>query len=234
MNRSYHAINFHRDPAPKAGALLILPYSTPAECRYFFEKGIDVQALKVIAVDGGLEPTLAAGLVPDVWIGDGDSTTPTSEIPESVTQIVLPTDKNISDLEFAMHWIVDQAIQRAHIIGLWGGRPDHSLVNHGVLAANTASFSAGLSASASHCIYVYTHERGISSVAVQFPIGSTFSIVALSRGTVISVSGAKWELNNEKLSSSSHGLSNVSVAPSVCLKVTSGSAVMIGPFTEND
>lgn len=96
------------------------------EMRPYFE-GADC----VIAADGGLLNLRALGVEPDICLGDYDSG-PMPEKREGV--IVLPRQKDDTDMHYAARRILAMGAQRAVLLGGMGGRLDHTLANLATLA----------------------------------------------------------------------------------------------------
>ena len=81
----------------------------------------------VIAADGGLTYLEQHGLPPDLVIGDFDSL---PKIPQSgVNTIVLPKEKDDTDMVAALREGKNRGYRVFHIYGGTGGRLDHTLAN---------------------------------------------------------------------------------------------------------
>ena len=103
------------------------PAPTPDQLRFVADK-----ADLIIAADGGAAPTLAAGLYPDVVIGDLDSVPPDllDELRAAEVRILkFPIHKNETDLELALAEAVKQGANEITIIGSVGNRLDQTLGN---------------------------------------------------------------------------------------------------------
>jgi thiamine pyrophosphokinase len=98
--------------------------------------GWDAQARLVVAADGGATKALAAGLAPDLVVGDADSLGPAGLAARPrVGESNVPTAKDESDLELAVLAAVARAATRLTILGALGGpRFDHALANAWLLA----------------------------------------------------------------------------------------------------
>ncbi|MDR1070359.1 MAG: thiamine diphosphokinase [Gracilibacteraceae bacterium] len=91
----------------------------------------------LVAADGGVVPLLAAGLRPDVLIGDFDSA-PAAAVELCRTSgarvLSFPPEKDETDLELALNW-ADETLRRAgaadeiRLLGAGGKRTDHLLAN---------------------------------------------------------------------------------------------------------
>ena len=93
----------------------------------------------LVAVDGGAEALAKVGLVPALLVGDMDSvSTRTREALETqgVEVVLLPTAKDETDTEAALHLVVGRGADEVTIYGALGGpRLDHLVGNLLLLAA---------------------------------------------------------------------------------------------------
>jgi thiamine pyrophosphokinase len=91
----------------------------------------------LIAADGGSRHALAMGLVPAVIIGDLDSLLPDQrQLAEQAGARILPfpTDKNQTDLELALDYVLQQGGTGMVVIAALGGRLDQTLGNLSLLS----------------------------------------------------------------------------------------------------
>ena len=80
----------------------------------------------VICADGGIRSARDAGLRPDYQIGDWYS----GGAPEpGVPCVTLPVEKDITDLQAAAHWALEQGCKELLLCGCTGGRLDHTASN---------------------------------------------------------------------------------------------------------
>ncbi len=79
----------------------------------------------ILCADGGRKNAELAGLTPDWYVGDGDS----GGSPEGLPSMVLPVEKDYTDLEVAVHQAVGMGFQRLLLCACTGGRADHHLAN---------------------------------------------------------------------------------------------------------
>ncbi|GHU53894.1 thiamine pyrophosphokinase [Clostridia bacterium] len=75
----------------------------------------------VICADGGYHLALAAGLVPSLYVGDGDS----GRIPTHTDRIVLPAEKDVTDLQASLDIALSRGYRDFVILGCGGVRFDH-------------------------------------------------------------------------------------------------------------
>ena len=93
---------------------------------------------RVVAANGGSRHALAAGVTPQLVIGDCDS------LPEELMTTLQDTgvefrraavDKDETDLELALIWAAEQTeAEEIVVLGAFGGRPDQALANLLLLA----------------------------------------------------------------------------------------------------
>ena len=190
----------------------------------------------LIAADSGLDHAFAAGLQPDVLVGDLDSVSP--EALAWATELDLeietyPADKDATDTDLAV-----RTAGRRHPDGellVVGGRDhtddrlDHLLGSIGVIGGpGTATFRT-VSA------YLGTTRLAVAhpgrDVRLDLEPGTVLSVLALHgpcRG--VNLRGTRWELDHADLpAGSSRGVSNTSVQPTVQLSVHHGTLTVVIP-----
>ena len=89
-----------------------------------FLRDLAGEALTVIAADGGMACAEAAGFVPRVYVGDGDSGGKARPDMETVS---LPAQKDLTDLQAAWEWARDHDLKELVFTACTGGRQDHHL-----------------------------------------------------------------------------------------------------------
>ncbi len=83
----------------------------------------------VICADGGRNTLEALGVRPDWYVGDNDS----GGRPEGLPAMLLPPEKDVSDLEMAVSKALELGCTELILTGCTGGRLDHGLANLGLL-----------------------------------------------------------------------------------------------------
>ncbi|MBQ9315927.1 MAG: thiamine diphosphokinase [Atopobiaceae bacterium] len=175
----------------------------------------------VIAADRGVLACRAAGVVPDMLCGDGDSMG--DEVQEwaratGVAQIRFPSEKYATDLALAIDCARHEAARRGEALALTltcasGGRPDHALAVMGQLI-DAADACPRLVEDGLEC-RVLAPEGAAQWVVGAEPgaVGSTFSAIPLREDTVVSEEGMRWNLSRRELRAfSDEGVSNVVVS----------------------
>lgn len=182
---------------------------------------------RIVAVDGGADVCLDAGISPDAVIGDMDSISP-----EALTMLEgdgaplerFPADKDVSDLDLALAWAASHGCAEAVITGAFGGRLDHTIASAGSLARAAHLRPRIVETDVSGWVL---DPDARASVEIAVP-GAVFSVFALEAGTVVTISGARWELERERLELlSSHALSNEVGASIAQVRCESGCCLVL-------
>ena len=149
----------------------------------------------VIGADGGGERLLAAGIEPDVVVGDLDSLSAVAQKQFS-DRLVRNSAPDSSDLEKAVAWARTEGADDIVVIGWSGGRLDHTL------AALALAFE-GVQLHDDR--FLVTAVAGSAEITAQ--PGTLFSLMALPEA-VVSVNGARWNLEQEPLTMGARGMHN--------------------------
>jgi thiamine pyrophosphokinase len=187
------------------------------------------RADRIVAADGGLDHARAAGLVPDVLVGDLDSVS-ADGLRWAQANIPIerhPADKAATDTELALRRAVAMQPRRLLLIAGRGDRLDHAIAAIGALGApDLASIPAVEGWWGDDQLLVGHPGR---SVLVARPAGTTFSVLALHgpcRG--VCVSGSRWPLTEADLGSVvGLGVSNEVAEPPVRIDVAAGVVTVI-------
>ena len=197
----------------------------------------------LVAVDGGLMHLEAIGLVPSVWVGDGDSLVKKKAggkkpkiKPASYLRVKLKENKNYSDLEMALH-VAGKAFLdgtwdgNIAILGAQGGRFDHDVVNLLVVEQFLVDLAATVGATNCPNVFSYgNHGTWCASIGfVDFKAASRqlFSVFSFDQQVKISISGAKYNLRSKVLDHASRGLSNLGTGKTVRVSVVGKSPVFV-------
>ena len=121
----------------------------------------------------------------------------------------------------------ENSIKKVVILGSSGLREDHSMAN--VLIASTYSDILQIELITSFYRIIFVRENTKIN-AHNEPV----SIISLSSDNKITTSGLKYDLNNEKLKSFSHGISNEVNGDSFTVKAESTIVVFIGISSEKN
>lgn len=78
----------------------------------------------VIGADGGLHSARKAGFTPTAYVGDGDSG---GRVEAELFSVPLKPEKDVTDLQAAYDYAVEQGVDTILLTGCTGGRLDHHL-----------------------------------------------------------------------------------------------------------
>lgn len=181
----------------------------------------------IIAADGGVELLSGIGLLPQLFVGDLDSST---SRPASCETVIRPKEKDETDMELAIREGEARGYRRFLVIGGLGGRLDHTLAN--IQSAHAAA------ARGSSVIFLGGRQNMtvISDSVIEFdpPSDGYVSVFALggdARG--VALRGLKYPLENATLTPDFPlGVSNEFKGEPACISVGSGALAVIWDNSE--
>jgi thiamine pyrophosphokinase len=184
---------------------------------------------RLIAADGGLDHALAAGLRPDVLVGDLDSVSPASMAwaEEHATVERHPSDKDLTDTELALAAAAASLPERVIVVAGEGDRLDHTLAAIGSLGAPRLVEVPTVEAWWGDTYVRVVHGPGRARLSL--PPGTTVSLLALHGPCEgVSIEGTKWVLDRVALEPmSGWGVSNVAIEDPVVVSVLHGNVTVI-------
>src|SRR5262249_43011488 len=134
----------------------------------------------VIAADSGLDHALAAGLQPDLVVGDLDSVSPEGLAwarQHDVPVDAYPADKDMTDTEIALHAAAAAEVDAVLLLAGEGDRLDHSLSAITSLGHASMAWCEHIEARWGRALLRVV--RGPSSAEFDVAAGTTFSLLAL-------------------------------------------------------
>ena len=170
----------------------------------------------VVAADAGADRLLKFNIVPDWIIGDLDSG---SE--KTITKLedwtVTNKDVQKTDLDKAVDYAFEKGVKDIVIVGWEGGRIDHTL------AALGMAFDPRIKLiDDKFTVYCVDREKRIKGKE-----NTLFSLIAMPEARV-SVNGARWNLEHEKLRLGGRGIHNeIGSSGEVTIECHSGNLLLI-------
>jgi thiamine pyrophosphokinase len=177
----------------------------------------------IVAADGGILHAQTLGVVPDLWLGDFDSSDPA--LFPHIPQQSFPSEKDQLDSELALEVALQHGCTKVIFLGALGGRFDHTLA---LLLIGLKQVKQG--------VEVWLHSglewampfAAGKTYALEAKIGQTLSILALEPLEDFTFLGVKWPLNAVRLEvGSGWGMSNIALEECVSLHSTSGCGVVV-------
>jgi thiamine pyrophosphokinase len=186
---------------------------------------------RFIAADSGMKHARALGIVPELWVGDFDSSG--SELMLDYAHVprqTHPADKDATDGEIAIAAALQMGAKEFILLGGLGGQSDHATAHFGL--------ALHLARSGHKCFISNGNEEAypLNAGAYEFDFGpqSRLSIVPWSDITGLNLTGVKWPLRDKALAlGSSFTMSNVALGL-VKLSFSSGLAIAIAYPTQTD
>lgn len=187
---------------------------------------------KVLAIDGGASILLERGIVPDIAIGDFDSILPKDleylrEI--NVPLVTFKSDKDFTDLELGLKFLVSMKASSAKILGASDRHPDHHLANY--MAISLDAFRSINLEILNPPFRSFVVREG-NATKIEGNPGDLLSIIPLSDEVEIELlSGVKWEVNNLKvIRGEARTLRNQLSSSSATLLTTKGKSIVVHKY----
>lgn len=177
----------------------------------------------VIFADGGasLEKSCPPG-TPFAFVGDCDSA---SVLPDNCMRVMLPREKNQSDLEAAVDLAIENGADEVLLLGCTGGRLDHFVAAVGVLEKAAAKCQRAFLIDENNLMFYQ------DSGNIRYPdLGyDYFSVIPLDEKLIgVSLSGLKYTLDDDTLRrNASIGVSNEFLQESAYVSIRRGAALII-------
>ncbi|PID28018.1 MAG: thiamine diphosphokinase [Candidatus Cloacimonadota bacterium] len=193
----------------------------------FFEKEINPVIWEkfrkdafLIAVDGGADLLIELGEKPDLMTGDFDSVSrKANELFRDVKRLEFPAEKDFTDTELAIEYAYENNFREIIAINSLNGRPDqiYGLLSH-FRYAKKKNIDLLISDTVNHIFTVRKSE------IINLDINSTVSLIPLTEeAEVVSTSGLKYPLSNEKLYNyKNRGISNVAIKEEIKIETKKG------------
>jgi thiamine pyrophosphokinase len=191
---------------------------------------------RLIAADGGLARCVAAGLRPDLVVGDFDSIDAdvlAAYTANGGTIARHPVDKNETDLELAL----SHARPGDHLVVVGGDgldRPDHAFGEIAFLGQRTTGYA---SVTVHYPPAILRVVRAGETVTCSGEVGSIVSLVPMfGKVDGVTVSGVRWPLRSATFApGTTWGMSNELTESTVEVSISAGTLLVIQPtFSETE
>jgi len=186
----------------------------------------------VIAVDGGASACAKAGVIPSLVVGDLDSLDTRTRLGLAAAGVafeVFSADKDESDLDLSLQIARERGYTEITVTGAFSARLDHTLVAMGSLA-HAADLRPRI---AEPDISGWIVAAGARDSVRLTGMGATVSVLPLLESAVVTTTGMRWPLAEDRLGPlSSRGLSNTIAAETGEVRVAEGVVVVLSPRTD--
>ena len=169
-----------------------------------------------VAIDGGLLHCFKLKIMPVLYVGDRDSiSVQMEERIKNTKKLLLNRNKDLSDLDVALNFLIQSNVSSMTIFGATGGRTDHHLANFISLSRYKGK------------IFIETEKEWIGMIdhylKIPAQIGQIFSLIPIN-GPVYGVTtkGLKWNLSQKTLNKDFISLSNIVITSPITVTIKSG------------
>jgi len=174
-----------------------------------------------VCADGGANAARAAGIAPDVIIGDLDSVSPVTLRAFASSLILRVPRQDNTDMEKALDFCVEQGFHRVTLAGIAGGRMDMTLGNMVTLWKYAGKMELALAGDG----WVGFPVRGRARFAA--PVGSTVSIIPFSTLRGVTLRGLRYPLRHATIKHGDVAVSNTVVSSPFSIRVDSGDMLVL-------
>jgi thiamine pyrophosphokinase len=178
----------------------------------------------IIAVDGGLNHIKRLGFAPNLILGDFDSSEYNMALESNGEIHKYNSDKNATDGEIAMEYVIEKGFNEVIIVGALGNRIDHMLSNIYMLEKLSDAGITGKIISYKNEIYFLTNELVLSRGKYKY-----FSVVSITDMiSGLSIENSRYDLDHADLSrTESLCISNEFLEETVNISLEKGKAIVI-------
>ena len=178
----------------------------------------------LIAADGGVKHILKLGLIPQIAIGDLDSTP--KNMKSATTKIIkYPREKDKTDFELVIDYCLEKKFKEIIIFGIFGDRIDHFIANILLLIKiQTENQSVKIK------IIEGNKEMHIlnKKIVIYGQIGDELSIIPINKLEGVTTEGLLYRLIDHTLPfGTTRGISNVLNETSSRIEINKGVALII-------
>lgn len=181
---------------------------------------------RVIAADSGMRHAVSLGVMPELWVGDFDSSdTALIDRFPSVERRSYPAAKAVTDGEIAVAEAIARGAARLIFVGALGGeRSDHALQHYlNALGLVEDGFEVVLTSGEEEA-YPFAEE---SELALELPKGALFSVLGFTTLEGLTIRNARYPLQDFNLPfGSSRTISNIAEGP-ISVSLTRGRAMLL-------
>ena len=166
----------------------------------------------IICTDGAADKLIGSGRIPDIIIGDFDSTSIKGK--DRTGKWIETPDQNKTDLEKTFEWCIMNNIKKIVLLGSSGKREDHTIGNLFTLAKYHDEIQ---------CEIITNHAKIICVSGENYIFADNnqnISIIATEPIERITLDGLQYNMKNESLLPSTRAISNKAISDKFYLEST--------------
>ncbi len=176
----------------------------------------------IIAADGGFTALSAAGITPDLLVGDFDSLV---TVPSDIPVKAFPPEKDLTDMAIALDEGIARGYRIFHVYGASGGRQDHSYANLQLLGGASRKGLTCKMVCPTFNVYAVTNDTLHLPKLQPGKTVSVFSHGSLATG--VTLQGLKYPLNDATLTADAPlGISNETTGDTPVITVRQGTLLV--------
>ena len=183
-----------------------------------------VQCRRTIAADGGIAHAASLDLVPELWMGDFDSSSASDgDRYATMERTAFPAAKNATDGALAIQKALELGARDILLVGALGGRSDHSFA--------LMAYATALAQNGNAILLSNGDEEGTPLTPTQqvfdYAPGTLFSVLGFTALQGLTLGGVYWPLDAIHLPfGDSLSISN-EVTSTLTARVASGNAMLL-------
>lgn len=191
-----------------------------------------IKGARVIAADSGIAHAATLGLLPELWVGDFDSSNSALDAAYAhVPRQVFPAAKDATDGELALRHALSIGASDIILVGGFGGQFDHALAHVTQLLQMASGGISCFASSGTEEAYPLLRNLDLSGLAA----ATRISIIAFDDLSALSISGVRWPLKNRTVAFGSTLTLSNETAGDVKIENQSGRAlVLVYPPAEDE
>ncbi len=184
----------------------------------------------ILCADSGAEHARTLALNVDAILGDLDSITPETLLffqdqNNHPCEIIKIPDQERNDFEKVLTYLSERWNGTVRILGMTGGRTDHTISNFSVMLRYADTFSS-IEAFDGEFIHSFLTTKK-NNRSIECPNGTAISLTPFGEASGITTKNLRYTLSNETLRlGEREGLSNISTASPVSLSIEGGALLV--------
>lgn len=181
----------------------------------------------VLATDGAAHRAALLSITPDIICGDFDSLRwEEAEAAFPQAEFIRMHDQDKADLEKALCYALERGAKEVTLLGVTGGRLDHTLANCALLLRYGGQAPLRIVDDLSETWALSGEEETPAERRFTARPGDTLSLISFDGKARVTLQGTRWPLEEAVLPVGTHGVSNVIESDPVFIRVRGGAVLV--------